>query len=872
MPLRAALSAALLLAVAPGARAIEVSTVRTRLEPGDAQEAVVSGLGAGDWFRAAWLDPAGRVRGSWSRRTGREGARSVRFRTTCAIPGEHSVVAWRSGSRPADGSRARFEVLRGDAPTYVTVFDSPDLARSVGGRSVALAGPSAPAAPVGWVVRVLEGGPPFLGLDEADLRARRTAYAKSRSDALLARPACLRDRSWLVHVWRWAAPRAEAAARKRPWLWGLGRDVRLADDDGGLDFCRSPHCTRAFISDLRRRHDGIASLNTRWGTAFKTWAGVRAPTAHETIEALRTAGVGTEAGGDALAAWSDHRDFMDRSWASILGDSRELLGSVARRARVGLGGVEFPGVFTGADPTRIFRAVDWLGVAPDSLDLALARSFAPRECRLLTRVTSDASPEGIFLGLAGGHRGSVVLPGAGEPDGSVSREKLRGVLNVIDRGLGELFALSTWEPDPVAVLYSRESVRAEWAVRAARGEPPRPGAAIAAWARILADVGLAARFVDTGGLGRALRSGRVKALILPRAYVLGRAELAEIRRFVADGGLAVADASAGVFDERFEPGPAAGIEAVFGISRIRTLPERAEDELVFAGTGLPGAYFDGVERADVDIAEPDVRPIAAYAFARRGPEVGLLTNPYGRGQGVYLNLGLEDYPDVRTASRGASVRRLVRNVLELAHVGPRIGVVTREGDMDGCERVVRRIEETEIITLHRDALLGGGDKVSAELVFERPALCFDVLTGVLMGEGDRVRLKLRPGPRVLARLPYDVEGISIRASRREGAVRYRGIVETPTDLAGTHVIRRELRDAAGRLVPGGSATIVADRGVFKGSVTLAENEPEGEYRLVFRDVASGVEAELAITRSWSPMGAEFPIGDETDVGDAGPME
>ena len=146
------------------------------------------------------------------------------------------------------------------------------------------------------------------------------------------------------------------------------------------------------------------------------------------------------------------------------------------------------------------------------------------------------------------------------------------------------------------------------------------------------------------------------------------------------------------------------------------------------------------------------------------------------------------------------------------------------------------------------------------------------MTGVLMGEGDRVRLKLRPGPRVLARLPYDVERISIRASRREGAVRYRGIVETPTDLAGTHVIRRELRDAAGRLVPGGSATIVADRGVFKGSVTLAENEPEGEYRLVFRDVASGVEAELAITRSWSPMGAEFPIGDETDVGDAGPME
>jgi hypothetical protein len=896
--LRAAFPAALLLALAPRARAIEVSTVRERLEPGEGQEAVVSGLAPGEWFRAAWLDPTGRVRRSWDLRAGRGGARRVGFRTGGALPGEHRVVAWPWGSPPAEGARAGFEVLRGAAPAYLTVLDAPglargpaeDLARIVGARAVASSGPAAPAAPMGWVVRALEGGPPFLGLDEADLRARRTAYERSPADALLARPACLRDRSWLVHVWRWAEPRAESAARAGPWLWSLGRDVRLADERGGLDFCRSPHCARAFISDLQSQHDDITSLNGRWGTAFKRWTDVRSPTAREAVEALRTAGVGHTSSGDALAAWSDHRDFLDRTWIAILRDSRELLRSVTRRARVGLGGADLPGVFTGADPTRIFRAVDWMDVAPKPLDLALARSFAPRECRLLTRLGADASAEALLRGLANGHSGAVLLPGTPAPErgrtpgaglGAAPRpwRALPDVLGSIESGLGEIFALSTWEPDPVVVLYSPESIRVEWAVRAARGDGVRTGAALAAWARLLSDIGLAARFVDPAGLGRALRDGDVRALILSRAYVLGSKELAEIDRFAVAGGLVVADASAGVFNERFEPGPAAGIESIFGISRERgagTGAGHGGGEIVFSGMDLPGAYIDGVDRALIDLAEPDVRAIAAYALARRGPThragptsdadasgaaVGLLTNPYGRGRGVYLNLGFESYPEERLTARGANARRLVRNVLELARVGPRVGVVARGGELDGCERIVRRIEELELIALHRDVAFGA-DKVAAELVFARPALCFDVLKGVLIGRGERVRLRLRPGPNVFARLPYDVERISLKASERGGTVRYRGMVETPTDLAGTHVIRRELRDAGGRLVPGGEATIIADRGVFKGAVALAENEPEGEYWLVFRDVASGVEAEVAIGRSACPLGAVFPLAKE----------
>jgi hypothetical protein len=883
--LRAVLAAALVLAVAPGALALEVSIVRTRLVPGESQEAVVSGLGRGVWFGAAWLDPTGRVRDAWSLRVGRRGVGRVRFRTRGAIPGTHRVVVWLPA---AEGrAEARFEILPGEAPAYLTVVDAPGLERgrseavahSIGARAVATSGPLGPTAPLGWMVRALEGGPSLLDLDEADVRARRTAYARSPADALLARPVCLRDRAWLIHVWKWAGPRAESAARARPWLWSLGRDVSLADDDGGLDFCRSPRCARAFIAELHRRHDDIASLNKRWGSTFRGWMDVRAATVNETVNALQGPGGDLSRAGPKLASWSDQREFMDLTWIGILRDSRELIRSVARRAPVGLGGVDFPGIFTGADPTRLLRELDWVDVRARPLDLALARSFASKRCRLLTRLGPDDSADVLIRGLANGHCGAVLLPGKApeRPNSEAPRtpgdgplalgawKKMPEILKAIEGGLGELFARSIWEPDPIVVLYSRESLRVEWAMRAAAGEPSRPGAALAAWAGIMSDIGLAARFVETSDLARVLKGyPRVRALVLPRAYVLGRHELAAINRFAVTGGLVVADASAGVFDENFRPRLAPEVESVFGISReagVGSSAGKPDGELVFAGMHLPGAYIDGVDKSVIDLAEPNVRAVAAYVHARRGSAVGLLTNPYGRGRGVYLNLGLEGYPEERLSARGASMRRLVRNVLELGRVGPRVGVVVEGADLEGCERVVRRIEEMEIITLCRDAGFGGG-KVAAELVFARPALCFDVLTGVLIGRGARVRVKLGTGSRVFARLPYDVEGITLKVSEREGVLRYHGIVETPIDLAGTHVIRRALLDSRGRPVPGGEATFIADRGVFKGSIQLAENEPPGDYRLVFRDVASGVEAELTITRSARPMAAEFPLSDK----------
>jgi len=438
-----------------------------------------------------------------------------------------------------------------------------------------------------------------------------------------------------------------------------------------------------------------------------------------------------------------------------------------------------------------------------------------------------------------------------------------------------LFALASWEPDPVAVLYSHQSVEVEWLLNAA-GEQARGGdasgvktaRALAAWAEILADIGIAPRYVDAEELARgSLRRGGARVLILPRACVLGCGEVAEIARFARGGGLVVADAWAGLLDETFAPAAATDLPRLFGVKH-RWPTEYAGGKAVLEGVTLPGAYIDGVRADGLTFAEEGLTTSTGFALARLEGTRGLVTGRYGRGRGVYLNLALEHYAEARTRADGADLRRLVANCLELGGVEPRAGLVAGGRPVPACERLFWRLGETELVAVRRDGAFGAEPVRNAELVLGRPAYCYDLIDGVFLGAGSRVRLDLVPGVRIFARLPYDVESIRFAVQERAGTgpggsrrteVRFRAIVETSTGLAGTHVLYQEVLDSEGRPIPGTGGCLVARRGVATGTVALAENEPAGAYRLVVRDVATGTVGELTIVRPESPLQGRFPL-------------
>jgi hypothetical protein len=918
------------------ARALDVEIASERISPGDRQAVTVSGLGRGVGLDLAWIDPTGRVRLAWELTANRRGRAAVRFRTAGALPGRHRVVAWLPAAtgdgasppeRPVIEAEGPFDILPGEPPEYVALLDAGqgegEGAVDVVPGFTAVARAAAPPpgggaqrttfVAAGWLARVLDGGPPFLELDPARVRALRTAYGKMPSDELLARPVCLRERSWREHVWQWAGPNVEHAARGGPWLWSLGRGVGLAADDGRLDFCRSPHCMHAFASHLHRRYANVEQLNQVWRTSLMSFGNARPATTAEVLAALVEIERGLDTGGDLaarlpgmLVSWNDHRSFLDATWAQTLAMGRELVRSVDRRAKVGLEGVRLPGIFTGSDPTRLARVLDWAATEPRPLELALVRGFAPRGCRAITELGRPDPALDLWRGFAGGQRGAILH--SDETSGGLSERDPRDLaraLRKLDEGVASLVGRSTWEPDPVAVFYSQDSLRVEWLLANAGlpedAERAPAGRALRGWAQILADIGVSAEFVDSNDVARRrLRKSSARVLILPRAYVLGGPAFSEIRRFVRAGGLVIADAGAGLFDEKFGDTVWSPVNDLFAIRRPRGRARSGEGELTLAGVDVPGAFIDGVGAEGLRVAEGGLRALPGFALARwaapsdlgrhgsdraapSGPgrhgsdrvetpdeaegTVAIVSAPVGRGRAVYLNLALEHYPTARVGQGGANLRRLARNALELAGVVPRVEILSEDGPVWGCERNSWRLEETQVFTMWLDPLVtreAGTPTLDAELVFDRPAYCYDTLRGVLLGSGRRIPVRLVPGGNVFARMPYDVESISIRARERAGGIvpeiAYEAVVETTTGFAGTHLVFQELLDPEGARVPGGSRTVVAERGVAKGRVRMALNEPPGEYSLVLRDATTGVEGAIAIARAPTELWRRFPPG------------
>jgi hypothetical protein len=276
------------------------------------------------------------------------------------------------------------------------------------------------------------------------------------------------------------------------------------------------------------------------------------------------------------------------------------------------------------------------------------------------------------------------------------------------------------------------------------------------------------------------------------------------------------------------------------------------------GVDQPGAYVDGVDPASIEIDDPGVRSLGGYALGRSGETHALVTNAHGRGRGIFFNAGLEKYPHDRAGEAGRSIRRLAGNALELAQIEPSIRVLVDGRRLDGCACVTWRLEETLVFVVSRDGGLGPA-VAEAELAFNRTGYCYDVLDGVLLGFGKRIRAKIPRGTRVFALLPYDVEAISVIASDTPDGLRFQLTVETSSHQAWTHVVRQVVRDERHEPVARTDVTYVASRGVARGEVAFAANEPAGEYALVLRDVLTGVESELTLTRQASDLAKQFPV-------------
>ncbi len=121
---------------------------------------------------------------------------------------------------------------------------------------------------------------------------------------------------------------------------------------------------------------------------------------------------------------------------------------------------------------------------------------------------------------------------------------------------------------------------------------------------------------------------------------------------------------------------------------------------------------------------------------------------------------------------------------------------------------------------------------------------YDVLEGEYLGLMRDIPRTVQPSiPHLLSALPYMVKGVSVEvdSSVKQGEkLSFSTKIETGGAPAGLHVIRVELTDPGGEVVKEYMQKLRAEGGACMGTVHFSLDEKVGDWKILARDVASGV--------------------------------
>jgi len=360
----------------------------------------------------------------------------------------------------------------------------------------------------------------------------------------------------------WRAKNAARLARVvgefqpyRPLYYSLADEAGIGDLSAAWDFDFSPCSLAGFRSWLAQQYPSLAALNAEWGTHFASFAAVLPMT---TDAALRSA--------DNVAAWADFKAWMDVSFAEAVAFGAHAVHAADRRALVALEGGQIPG-WGGYDYARLAPVLDVMEIYDFGDSVAIAQAMNARLITLMTIAgDDDATTHALWHGILHGMRGVILWDenqALARPDGTLGPWGRRAapLFEALAGQLGRVMLASAPLTDPIALLYSPASFRLSWllARRAAWGDWADRGAGLdyaendasrarAAFLARLRPQGWQPRILDPATLaGDGLAGMRV--LLLPQAIALSAGEVAAIRRFVAGGGVVIADTVPGVFDD-----------------------------------------------------------------------------------------------------------------------------------------------------------------------------------------------------------------------------------------------------------------------------------------------------------------------------------
>ncbi len=343
-------------------------------------------------------------------------------------------------------------------------------------------------------------------------------------------------------------------------VWSLGDEPHTSSVDD------SPQWRGAYRNYLKHRYGTIASLNRIWKSHYSNFDAIDVLSPGDLTEKVAKTK-------KLYARWYDRRYFMSRVFTNIFRRFKPIALSLDPKAKIGFEGagkLENNPDIEGLVETNDF----WVTYNNVAFDIIRGLTGADFICSKWMGYHKD-SEHMISYAWDTICRGVDSLwwwrfDGIGKYHGLIksnlefwpASEQLMKSLKIMYEGLGDWLTSSRRADDGVAILYSHVSAAASHCEN-----NPSFGtytAAHKAFVALMRNMGIGYRYITPSRIRNGiLKNGKIKVLLLPKAYAIGSHTANAITEFANSGGLVIADIRPGTFDEYCRPRKQSVLKTLF---------------------------------------------------------------------------------------------------------------------------------------------------------------------------------------------------------------------------------------------------------------------------------------------------------------------
>ncbi|MFA5646002.1 MAG: beta-galactosidase trimerization domain-containing protein [Candidatus Ratteibacteria bacterium] len=655
----------------------------------------------------------------------------------------------------------------------------------------------------------------------------RKNYLKTGDPIYLERKPSLADPEYLSDLSKNVKDMAETLRVYYPLAWIWGDELSLIGRMPAFDYDFSPFALKEFRVWLRNEYGTLDALNREWRTAYRDW--------NEAIPLTSTEAVARS----NFAPWSDHRTFMDHSYANFFLHLISEIEKALPESRTGLSGTQGPSAYNGYDWTvfsQIFTCMQPYYIQGIKNMLP---AFNPRMPR--ARWNAGHGPEEkehLWEAFLTGDVGTsfIGMRNIINPDYTLTHAgtTLSKTTEPFRKGLGKVWNKVTPDYDSIAILYSHRSIQGSYLLRREWWRNHQ------GWFQVLHDLGYSPKFISYQKLREGkVTSERYRVLILPYSVSISGEEVNAIEKFIRAGGTVLADIMTGALNGHCSIALPGMLDHLFGIART---------EFNLSGPQGPILWQEGGESLDFSNFSFSTKLHEAIRL-NGGVNLGevaetpcFILNHVGLGATLYFNIDMAQYLNDRKNEAGNFYRSVIEKIIKWKGItgysitglspAPRI---YRHRDSENLYIGYLRPKDAKEWSFH----FPGG-----------PRHVYDILHRTYLGYLETVPSFSSNYPAdCFALLPYRVENLAaivqVPISRGKEAI-VDILLEVSKGIPSYHAVQIEVFNPSGRIVEFYSGNFLLTNGKGRFTVPFALNDLPGIWKVVVTDIVSGVRTDAEI--------------------------